>query len=239
MFNSFSPLGGMFGAMALPSPDDADISGQQTGRSFRDRNAAALMPFGFGRSLFPNMDDMFANFNQLSQNPNCHSYSSSTVMTYTTDESGRPQMYQASSSTRTAPGGVKETRKAVQDTRTGVQQMAIGHHLNERAHIVEKKKNRYTGDEEENHELVNLEDDDADTFDNEWQRKAQSYASRPTYASVDGSRWRERSPARPAQPQMLAITDGSSEKPRKQKRVKHSSPSHKPGQSRGRPTPYE
>lgn len=238
MFNSFSPLGGMFGAMALPSPDDNDISGQQNVQPFRDRNA--LMPFGFGRSLFPNMDDMFASFNQINQNPNCHSYSSSSVMTYTTDESGRPQVYQASSSTRTAPGGVKETRKAVQDTRTGVQQMAIGHHLNERAHIVEKKKNRYTGDEEENHELVNLEDDDADTFDNEWQQKARTYASRPTHASIgDGSRWRKRSPVRPSQPQVLAITDGSSERPSKQKRGKHSSPSHKPGQPRVRRTPYE
>lgn len=48
--------------------------------------------------------------------------------------------------------------RSVQDSRTGLQELAIGHHLNERGHVVEKKKNRYTGDEEENHEFINLED---------------------------------------------------------------------------------
>jgi len=28
----------------------------------QNRNQNSLMPFGFGSSLFPNMDDMFANF---------------------------------------------------------------------------------------------------------------------------------------------------------------------------------
>ena len=36
--------------------------------------------------------------------------------------------------------------------------MAIGHHLNDRGHIIEKKKNRYTGEEEENQEFINLDD---------------------------------------------------------------------------------
>jgi len=48
----------------------------------------------------------------MSNNPNCHSFTSSSVMTYTTDETGRPQIYQASSSTRTAPGGVSEFKYA-------------------------------------------------------------------------------------------------------------------------------
>ncbi|KAH7956388.1 hypothetical protein HPB52_008785 [Rhipicephalus sanguineus] len=55
--------------------------------------------------LFPT--DMFSTIDCLSQDPNCHSFSSSSVMTMTTDENGRPQVYQASQSTRVAPGGFK------------------------------------------------------------------------------------------------------------------------------------
>lgn len=42
----------------------------------------------------------------MGNDPSSHSFMSHSVMTYTTDETGRPQVYQASSSTRTAPGGV-------------------------------------------------------------------------------------------------------------------------------------
>ena len=41
--------------------------------------------------------------------PNVHSYSSSSVMTFSSDGGGgRPRVYQASSSTRAGPGGVSE-----------------------------------------------------------------------------------------------------------------------------------
>ena len=39
-------------------------------------------------------------------NGNMHSYSSSTVMSYTNDGRGQPKVYQATTSTRQAPGGV-------------------------------------------------------------------------------------------------------------------------------------
>lgn len=67
-------------------------------------------------------------------------------------------MYQASSSTRSAPGGVKETKKTVCDSRTGVKKMAIGHHIGDRSHIKEKERNMYSGDVEENEEYVNLDE---------------------------------------------------------------------------------
>lgn len=234
MDNMMSPFGGLFGGHRA-----IDSNGQQVNRSASHGNM--LMPFGFGSSLFPNMDDMFANFGQMSNNPNCHSFSSSSVMTYTTDESGRPQVYQASSSTRTAPGGVKETRRTVQDTRTGLQEMAIGHHLNDKGHVIEKKKNRYTGDEEENHEYINLDDDEADQFNQEWQQKAQAFSSRPIRSMLgyDGQR-RTRSP----QPEVLAITDGSSDsnvvkkKSNKHKRKHGASGSHR-SNSHPRPAPYQ
>jgi len=36
--------------------------------------------------------------------------------------------------------------------------LAIGHHIGDRAHIVERKQNVYSGDQEENQEYINLED---------------------------------------------------------------------------------
>lgn len=45
--------------------------------------------------------------------PNCHSYSSSSVVSYSMGEDGSPKVYQASSSTRTAPGGVSAISKMI------------------------------------------------------------------------------------------------------------------------------
>jgi len=67
------------------------------------------------------------------------------------------QVYQASSSTRSAPGGVKETKKSVVDTRTGTKKMAIGHHIGERAHIMEREQNTNTGEIEGRDNLINLD----------------------------------------------------------------------------------
>lgn len=67
-------------------------------------------------------------------------------------------MYQSSSSTRTAPGGIRETKKAVADSRSGTKKMAIGHHIGERGHIIEREQNVYSGDREDRQELINLEE---------------------------------------------------------------------------------
>ena len=69
---------------------------------------------------------------------------------------GRPQVYQESTSTSVAPGGVKEVKKTVCDSRTGTKKMAIGHHIGERAHILERKQDLRSGEEEENQEFINL-----------------------------------------------------------------------------------
>lgn len=67
-------------------------------------------------------------------------------------------MYQASSSTRTAPGGVKETKKTVCDSRSGVKKIAIGHHIGERAHVLEREQNLHSGEREERQEFINLDE---------------------------------------------------------------------------------
>uniref|UniRef100_A0A1B6HL29 Myeloid leukemia factor n=1 Tax=Homalodisca liturata TaxID=320908 RepID=A0A1B6HL29_9HEMI len=156
-----------------------------------------LMPFGF-----PNMNHMFQNMDHMSNNPNCHSYSSSTVMTMTNGPDGRPQVYQASSSVRQGPGGVKETKKAVSDSRSGVKKLAIGHHIGDRAHIVEREQNLRTGDQEERQDYINLDEEEADDFNREWKQKTRHYSSQRAihYPSADryGARRSRELPALPS-----------------------------------------
>lgn len=68
------------------------------------------------------------------------------------------QVYRSSSSTRSAPGGIRETKKSVCDSRTGLKKMAIGRHIGERSHVKEKERNMYSGEVEENEEYVNLDE---------------------------------------------------------------------------------
>ena len=119
--------------------------------------------------------------------PGISSYSSS-VVTMTSDGLGRTrQVYEASSSTRLAPGGVRETKSAVRDSRTGRHEMSIGHHVHDKSHVVKKSKNVYTGQEDHEEDFVNVEEDEEATFEHEWQRRAAraAYHSglRPTISS--------------------------------------------------------
>lgn len=152
------------------------------GGGFPDPMAGMMMPFGGG--MFGNFGSMMGNMNSsmnmmLSGNQPSQSFSSSsTFMSYSSNgPNGQPQVYKASTSTRTGPGGIKETKKAVSDSRTGVKKLAIGHHIGDRAHIVERQQNVYSGDQEENQEYINLEDDEAEEFNNEWRNKAQNMNS--------------------------------------------------------------
>ena len=42
----------------------------------------------------------------MANDPNAHTFSSSTVMSYSSGPDGQSQLYRASKSTRTGPGGV-------------------------------------------------------------------------------------------------------------------------------------
>ncbi|XP_011309096.1 myeloid leukemia factor isoform X2 [Fopius arisanus] len=166
-----------------------------------------MMPFGFGMPPF-NMNNMFSQFDNMGQDPNCHGMSSTSIMAYTSGPDGRPQVYQASRSTRAVPGGIKETQESVYDSRTGTKKMAIGHHIGERAHVIEKQKNLNNGDEEEHHEFINLEEEEADTFNQEWEHRARGsrgHRSDRAIGHEHGSQHRKRS-----EPRRLALTDGSS-----------------------------
>lgn len=131
-----------------------------------------MMPFG-GFPAMPNM-----NMNRLLGGVNGDgmdhgaSFSSSSVISMSHGPDGRPLVYQATSSTKTGPGGVRETQKTVQDSRTGVKKMAIGHHIGERGHIIEREQNLRSGQHEERQDFINLEEDDAEDFDREFTQRS-------------------------------------------------------------------
>ncbi|KFV78047.1 Myeloid leukemia factor 1, partial [Struthio camelus australis] len=145
----------------------------------------ALRGNHFGEPFFA-MDRMMSNmrnsmlemqrkFDDLSVHPDAHTFSSSSVMTYSKIGDEPPKVFQASAQTRTAPGGVKETRKALKDSESGLEKMAIGHHIHDRAHVIKKSKNNKTGDEELNQEFINLDETEAQTFNEEWQKEIMKF----------------------------------------------------------------
>ncbi|XP_043252152.1 myeloid leukemia factor isoform X5 [Colletes gigas] len=141
-----------------------------THRSRNPQNDLQMMQFGFPPMMF-NMDRLFPNFDNMAPNGNCHSFTSRSVMTMASGPDGQPQVYQETMSTTTAPGGVKETKKTVCDSHTGVKKMAIGHHIGERAHILEREHNVRSGEQEERQEFINLEEEEAESFNNEWETR--------------------------------------------------------------------
>jgi len=156
-------------------------------------NGNNLDPFGhsmFGNSLMAHhhqaMSNPFALMNQMmsgglssnpfnqmehiSSDPNTQVYSSSSVMTYSNTGDGKPKIYQASSQMRQAPGGVKETRQMIRDSEKGLEKVAVGHHIGERAHVIERQKFN-NGPVEEIVNLENLDDEEVNEFNKEFENK--------------------------------------------------------------------
>ncbi|XP_015342430.1 myeloid leukemia factor 1 isoform X2 [Marmota marmota marmota] len=137
-----------------------------------------------------NMQELQRNFGQLSVDPNGHSFCSSSVMTYSKVGDEPPKVFQASTQTRMAPGGIKETRRAMRDTDRGLEKMAVGHHIQDRAHVIKKCKNTKTGDEEVNQEFFNMCESDAHAFDDEWQTEVLKYNPGGRPRKVENTRMR-------------------------------------------------
>ncbi|XP_068145677.1 myeloid leukemia factor isoform X2 [Drosophila tropicalis] len=169
LMNSFMP--DPYQMQAIGSPFDPP--GFPQPGALIERSPMGAMPAMnlFGMPVMP-------NFNRLINADigagNGASFCQSTVMTMSSGPDGRPQIYQASTSTKTGPGGVRETRKTVQDSRTGVKKMAIGHHIGERAHIIEKEQDMRSGQLEERQEFINLDEEEAEQFDREFTSRATS-----------------------------------------------------------------
>nr|XP_026694875.1 myeloid leukemia factor 2 [Ciona intestinalis] len=149
------------------------------GDMFGMRSMFPSMGMGMGMGM-GGMGNMMRNMELMSsdQIPGSSFQSSFTSISY---GGGEPKVYQSSSSTRVGPNGIKETRKTERNSETGHQKMAIGHHIGERGHIIEKTHNSKTGDKEECQEFINLEEDEAEEFDQDWQQRSRSSA--PHYRS--------------------------------------------------------
>ncbi|XP_043558054.1 myeloid leukemia factor 1 [Chiloscyllium plagiosum] len=104
-----------------------------------------------------------------------HSLNSSSVMTYTKVGNEPPKLFQATNHVHNVPGGIKETRRAVKDSESGIEKMSIGHHIQDRAHVIQKSRNQKTGHEEIDQQFINLNENDAANFDQEWQNKVSKY----------------------------------------------------------------
>lgn len=46
----------------------------------------------------------------------------------------------------------------MRDSESGLERLAIGHHIGDRAHIMERSRNRRTGDREERQDFINLDE---------------------------------------------------------------------------------
>ncbi|XP_039713656.1 myeloid leukemia factor 1 isoform X1 [Pteropus medius] len=136
------------------------------------------------------MQELQRNFGHLSMDPNGHSFTSSSVMTYSKVGDEPPKVFQASSQTRQAPGGIKETRRALRDSDSGLEKMAVGHHLHDRAHVIQKSKNNRTGDEEVNQEFINMNESDAHAFDDEWQNEVLKYKPWGQWRNLENAKMR-------------------------------------------------
>ena len=59
---------------------------------------------------------------------------------------------------------VKETRRSVYDSESGVKKMAVGHHLSERAHSIECCHNLLSEERVEKQDFINLEEGGSECF---------------------------------------------------------------------------
>lgn len=53
---------------------------------------------------------------------------------------------------------IRETRKAVRDSESGIEKMAVGRHVNDRGHVVTRQRDTRTGDMEENQDYLNFDE---------------------------------------------------------------------------------
>lgn len=186
-------------------------------------------PGGFMNPMSMMMMDPFQSMQQammMAQNGsnggNGMSYCSSSVTTYSTDAQGRTQVYQRANEVKQGPNGLKETKSSLRDSRTGQQELEIGHHLRDKAHIKKKSKNIYTGEEEQAEDLVNLDESEAEAFEQSWMQQARNVSA---YNQLGYGPSGSNRPS--SHGNRLALTSGAhnDEQPQQQARY-HTTPKH-------------
>ncbi|KAG2470265.1 ENOG enolase, partial [Polypterus senegalus] len=152
------------------------------GRGFHTEHAEVIERCSYceetGRTqLLTTTTDNFSTIikkERMAGSANCQTFSS-TIFAYSNTGSGAPKVYQQTSEMRTAPGGIRETLQTMRDSESGLERMSIGHHIGERGHVMERSRNRRTGDREERQDYINLEEGEAAAFDEEWFRETSRY----------------------------------------------------------------
>ncbi|XP_036598135.1 myeloid leukemia factor 2-like [Trichosurus vulpecula] len=161
------------------SVTDGSVPG--AGPASRRMQTGAVSPFGMlgmtggFMDAFGMMNGMIGNMEHVTTGANGQTFSSSTVISYSSLGDGAPKIYQETSEMRSAPGGIRETRRTVRDSESGLEQMSVGHHIRDRARILQRSRNHRTGDQEERRDYINLDESDAEAFDNEWRRETSRY----------------------------------------------------------------
>ncbi|OQV12001.1 putative Myeloid leukemia factor 1 [Hypsibius exemplaris] len=180
--SSFFPSSQTTAAHILPEQravSKADCSA--TSNSADEDSMTALLQMD---SVFDEIESIMRQSNQKVLTES-HSFSATSVQTYFDDGQGSPKLYQASVATRIAPGGVRETRKSSRDTVSGMEKMSLDRYLGDRAHLEERSHNCMTGQREEQTEFINMDEEDADEFEEEWRRKIElplaAAATKPTH----------------------------------------------------------
>ncbi|XP_043115458.1 myeloid leukemia factor 1 isoform X2 [Puntigrus tetrazona] len=187
-----------FGRGFMPSITDGHHRGHrghrapaQPGTSPNDRELDFFSnPFAMMDSMRNRMEMMHRNFGNMSPDPNSHSFSSSSVVTYSKVGDEPAKVFQASSQTRCAPGGIKETRRSLKDSESGLEKMSIGHHIQDRGHVIERKENRKTGEKELNQDFQNMDETEAQSFDEEWQREVSRFQASAPMSRLEAPRQR-------------------------------------------------
>ncbi|NXR95427.1 MLF1 factor, partial [Hypocryptadius cinnamomeus] len=202
MMRNFSEPFGRDPFLSLPEGGERPAERRAGGRAPQDSQVATrgtrrvnfVDPFSAMDRMMSDMRnsmlEMHRKFDDLSIQPEGHSFSSSSMMTYSKVGDEPPKVFQATAQTRTAPGGVRETRKALKDSESGLEKISVGHHIQDRAHVIRKSKNSKTGDEEMNQEFINMDESEAGTFDEEWQKEVMKFRPCRSREAVEASRSR-------------------------------------------------
>jgi len=165
------------GMLEGPSGGDGGRSNRRSDRQ-TDRQVAERPSH---RSFFPDMGSLSRQMDDMARSGNVHSFSSQQVYSYHNDGSGEPKEFQAISSTATAPGGIKETKKGYKDSVSKSQKMQYGRQIGDKSTIQERSQ---IGDQrEEKTDYKGFTEEQAPDFDREWGSKAGSLY-RPSNASM-------------------------------------------------------
>uniref|UniRef100_A0AC34GTM6 Myeloid leukemia factor n=1 Tax=Panagrolaimus sp. ES5 TaxID=591445 RepID=A0AC34GTM6_9BILA len=161
--NSFFPGFGHARGMAMLEDSSTNNRSRR-----RENNQVAASPFGFGGGLFGDFGNIMQQMQMMepgiTNDPNSHVFSQSTMISY--DGSGQPKV--VTNSVRKT-GDVKETRRTVRDGER--EEVTVGHAIGDREHIIEKKRHR-DGRVRKNQKFVNLDEEEAEHFNNEFKSRA-------------------------------------------------------------------